>query len=154
MSDKVFIDSNIWLYALIEDQNSDDEFKHILAKKLLLKNDNIEISTQVVNEVAINLMRKANKDNDYIFELIQDLISTYKVHSQTSVELITAASLRLIYSFSYWDSLIVASAINNGCTILYSEDMQDGLQVHNKLEIINPLRDLLYLSKNDKLDSF
>ena len=140
MSAKIFIDSNIWLYALNEEQNLDDEFKHVLAKKLLLENDNIEISTQVVNEVAINLMRKANKDNDYIFEFIQDFISTYNVHSQTSAELITAASLRLSYSFSYWDSLIVASAINNGCTILYSEDMQDGLQVHNKLKIINPLR--------------
>lgn len=140
MSDKVFIDSNIWLYALIDEQNSDDESKHILAKNLLLENDNIEISTQVVNEVAINLMRKANKDNDYIFEFIQDLISTYTVHSQTSAELITATILRLNYSFSYWDSLIVASAINNGCTILYTEDMQDGLRVHDKLVIINPLK--------------
>jgi len=140
MSDKVFIDSNIWLYALIEEQNSDEEFKHILAKNLLLENDNIEISTQVVNEVAINLMRKANKDNDYIFTFIHDLVSTYNVHSQTSTELITAATLRLDYSFSYWDSLIVASAINNECTILYSEDMQDGLQVHSKLKITNPLK--------------
>ncbi len=138
MSVKVFIDSNIWLYALIEVQKSDDEYKHILAKNLLLENDNIEISTQVVNEVAVNLMRKANKDNDFIFKFIHDIVGTYNVHSQTSVELITAGTLRLDYSFSYWDSLIVASAINNECTILYSEDMQDGLRVHDKLEIVNP----------------
>ena len=140
MSVKVFIDSNIWLYALIESQNSNDEFKHIVAEKLLLKNHNIEISTQVVNEVAVNLMRKANKDNDYMFTFIHDFVSTYNVHSHTSVELISAATLRLNYSLSYWDSLIVASALNNECAILYSEDMQDGLQVHNKLKIINPFK--------------
>jgi len=140
MSAKVFIDSNIWLYALIEEQNPNDKLKHTLAKQLLLENDNIEISTQVVNEVAINLMRKANKGNDYIFKFIHDFVSTYNVHSQTPSELITAGTLRLDYSFSYWDSLIVASAINNECTVLYSEDMQDGLQVHNKLEIKNPLK--------------
>lgn len=140
MSVKVFIDSNIWLYALIESQNSNDEFKHIVAEKLLLKNHNIEISTQVVNEVAVNLMRKANKDNDYMFTFIHDFVNTYNVHSQTSVELISAATLRLNYSLSYWDSLIVASALNNECAILYSEDMQDGLEVHNKLKIINPFK--------------
>ena len=140
MKGKIFIDSNIWLYALIEEQNSGDEFKHFLAKKLFLESDNIQISTQVVNEISINLMRKAKKDNNYIFKFIHDLVSTYTVHNQTTAELITAASLRLNYSLSYWDSLIVASAINSECSILYSEDMQDGLQVHNKLEIINPLK--------------
>lgn len=110
-----------------------------MAKKLLLENDNIQVSTQVVNEVAINLMRKAKKDNNYIFKFIHDLVSTYTIHSQTTAELITAATLRLNYSLSYWDSLIVASAINSECDILYSEDMQDGLQVHKKLKIINPL---------------
>ena len=49
-------------------------------------------------------------------------------------------NFRLNYSFSYWNSLIVTSAINSECSVLYSEDMQDGLQVHNKLEIINPLK--------------
>ncbi len=140
MNDKVFIDSNIWLYALIEEQSSDDEFKHILSKNLFLESDGIQISTQVVNEVAINLMRKTNKDNDYIFTFIHDLVSTYTVHHQTSAELITAATLRLNYSLSYWDSLIVASAINHECTVLYSEDMQDGLLVHDSLKIINPFK--------------
>ncbi|MEE9325646.1 MAG: PIN domain-containing protein [Cocleimonas sp.] len=140
MNDKVFIDSNIWLYALIEEQSSDDAFKHTLSKNLFLESDDIQISTQVVNEVAINLMRKTNKDNDYIFTFIHDLVSTYTVHHQTSAELITAATLRLNYSLSYWDSLIVASAINHECTVLYSEDMQDGLLVHDSLKIINPFK--------------
>nr|WP_289626254.1 PIN domain-containing protein [Desulfonauticus submarinus] len=44
------------------------------------------------------------------------------------------------YKFSYWDSLIVASALENNCSILYTEDMQDGQIIEKKLEIVNPFK--------------
>jgi len=138
MRDKVFIDSNIWLYALIEKQQKNDQFKHKLAKKLLTTQDNIHISTQVVNEVCVNLMRKADKDHAYILQFSRDFIASYTVHNQTTEDLITAATLRLDYHLSYWDSLIIASAINNQCKIVYSEDMQNNLLIYNKLTILNP----------------
>jgi predicted nucleic acid-binding protein len=50
-----FLDSNIWLYALIKSQ---DYRKHTIASSLV-KSESISISTQVINEVCINLMRKA-----------------------------------------------------------------------------------------------
>ena len=134
-----FIDSNIWLYALIEDQQENDKAKHPLAKQLLSEYSNIHISTQVVNEVCINLMRKANKDNDYILKFTQNFLASYTVHKQTTDDLLSAATLRLDYHFSYWDSLIVASAINNKCEILFSVDMQNGLKVYDNLVIKNPL---------------
>ena len=139
MSARVFIDSNIWLYALIKTQQERDVAKHDMAKKLLTRDVDIHISTQVVNEVCINLMRKANKDNDYIFQFSRDFIASYSMHSQTADDLLTASSLRLDYHFSYRDSLIVASALNNKCEIIYSEDMQHGLKVYDKLVIENPL---------------
>jgi predicted nucleic acid-binding protein len=49
---------------------------------------------------------------------------------------ILASSLRL--KFSYWDSLIVATALDSNSEKLFTEDMQHGLQVEDKLEIINP----------------
>jgi len=48
----------------------------------------------------------------------------------------------LRYGFSFWDGLIVASAIGANATLLYSEDMQDGLLVEQQLRIINPLNGL------------
>ena len=48
-----------------------------------------------------------------------------------------ASRLRQQYSFSFWDSLIIASALEVGVTLLYSEDMQDGILVAGTLEIIN-----------------
>ena len=138
MSDKIFIDSNIWLYALIEEQQERDKPKHKLAKQLITHHETIQMSTQVVNEVCINLMRKAARDNAYIFDFTHRFINAYTVHPQTTDDLMTAATLRLDYHFSYWGSLIVASAINSDCRLLYSEDMQSGLCVYDKLRINNP----------------
>jgi predicted nucleic acid-binding protein len=42
------------------------------------------------------------------------------------------------YQFSYWDSLILAAALESGCIWLYSEDLQDGQQIENTLTIRNP----------------
>jgi predicted nucleic acid-binding protein len=42
------------------------------------------------------------------------------------------------YQYSYFDSLILASALEAGCQILYSEDLQDGQRIENQLMIVNP----------------
>ncbi len=52
--------------------------------------------------------------------------------------LLKASELRMKYSLSFWDGLIVASKFAANAEILYSEDMQNGLLVENKLKIINP----------------
>jgi len=51
----------------------------------------------------------------------------------------SAHRIRLRYRFSYWDSLIVASALESGCTVLYLEDMQEGQEIEGNLRIDNPL---------------
>lgn len=139
MSDKVFFDSNIWLCALIKSRADADVKKHTLAKHWVSSQQNIHSSTQVVNEICFNLMRKANKDHEYIYQFTRDFCTAYEVHSQSQNDLLTASTLRLEHCFSYWDSLIVASALNSGCEVLYSEDMQQGLIVYGKLTIVNPL---------------
>jgi predicted nucleic acid-binding protein len=50
-------------------------------------------------------------------------------------------SIRLFkqYRFSYWDSLIVAAALEAGCSILYSEDLQNGQIIDGTLRVVNPL---------------
>lgn len=51
-----------------------------------------------------------------------------------------ASQLRERYSFSHWDSLIISAALLAGTSILYSEDMQDGLVVNGQLTIVNPFQ--------------
>jgi predicted nucleic acid-binding protein len=44
------------------------------------------------------------------------------------------------YRFSYWDSLILAAALESTCSFVYSEDLQDGQRIENRLTVINPFK--------------
>ena len=51
-----------------------------------------------------------------------------------------AMTIKARYKYNYWDSLIIASALQNNCSILYTEDLQDGQVIENALKIVNPFR--------------
>ena len=51
---------------------------------------------------------------------------------------LNALKLKQNYNLQFYDALIVSTALENSCTILYSEDMQDKLVIEKKLKIINP----------------
>jgi predicted nucleic acid-binding protein len=115
MSDKISIDTNIWLYALIESDRCLE--KHHKAKQCIAAMENIIISTQVVNEVCVNLLRKGNKDMPYIAQFILDFTAAYQTVAQITEDLITASTIRANYHVSYWDSLMIASALRADCHI-------------------------------------
>lgn len=129
-----FVDTNVWLYAFIQTQ---DQGKTALAKTIIQSSE-IVISTQVINEVCVNLIKKARFDESGIRNLVESFYGKYRVAGISQALLIEASELRDRYRFSYWDSLIVACAFVEGATILYSEDMQSDLIVENRLQIINP----------------
>jgi len=137
-----FIDSNLWLYSLVPDPTqADDQRKREQAIALINPITPI-VSTQVINEVCSVLQRKAKFQASQIRQLVQVFSDRCVIVELTSDTLINASDLRLRYGFSFWDGLIVASAIGADATILYSEDMQDGLLVEQQLRIINPLNGL------------
>jgi predicted nucleic acid-binding protein len=116
------------------DRNSE---KRIAALQLIESKDAV-LSTQVINEVCCNLLRKANYSEAEIQQTICNFQARYTILNVTADIIRHASSLRGSYSFSYWDSLIIATAINADCAVVYSEDMQNGLNIDN-LTIINPL---------------
>lgn len=132
-----FIDSNIWLYAFSTDKK--EETKRILAKQLI-QEKTIVISTQVINEVSSNLLKKHKIDEATLLTLIDSFYEKYQIISFNLKIFQSASNLRNNYSLSFWDSLIVASALFSNANFLYSEDMQDGLIINNKLTIINPFK--------------
>lgn len=144
MTANVFIDSNIYLYALAKPTNPSDESKRAMALlllKTLLETQTLLISTQVLNEVHSKLIKKFKFDDETVFEIIEQTIVSVTLIKPISYQTYHAAfQLRTKYKFSYWDSLIVASSLENDCHTLYSEDMQHGLKVENKLSIINPFQ--------------
>ncbi len=133
---KSFVDSNIWLYNFISTQNAQ---KPQRAKELIKNNkNNICLNTQVINEICFNLKRKESFDELRLKQIITRFYYDYEIIELNKNILLLASDLRARYPFSFWDGLIVASALSSNAKILYSEDMQSGLSVENKLKIINP----------------
>jgi predicted nucleic acid-binding protein len=133
MQNRVFVDSNIWLYLLLQD----DDKKYTIAEEYLLKNNlnsTFIITYQVINEVSNNLLR-----NGFPETKIRDIIDfLFKVCTlqEFNKEIVTNASfVRERYSFSFWDSILVASALFAKCDTFISEDMQNGLIVDGALTI-------------------
>ena len=129
-----FVDSNVWLYALVANQ---DAHKEKTARKLT-RSKNIAVSVKVVNEVCVNLIKKHNFDEAQIQKLIRSFFGRHQVIEIDRNILLNASTLRDKHSFSFWDSLIVSAALAANATTLYTEDMHDGLIVENKLKIVNP----------------
>lgn len=130
-----FLDTNLWLYAFLETETGND--KQQIARSLI-NSQEVVVSTQVINEVCVNLIKKALLDEEKINQLIQDFYSRCRVVEFNQQVLLNASKLRQSYSLSFWDSLIVASALEAEVNVLYSEDMQHKLIIFEQLQIVNP----------------
>ena len=131
MTEKCFIDSNIWIYALTDD----DPIKAMRANTVLSGIRQKVISWQVINEVCVNLIRK-KKDEPFVATTLNFMYESCEVIDFTVPLLETASHLRSRHSISFWDSLIVATALAVECDTLLSEDLQHGqrygqMTIHN-----------------------
>ena len=133
---RCFIDTNIWLYAFID---SGDARKRGLATEVISQN-NVVISTQVINETCANLLKKASFPEASIRQLVAAFYEKYAVMDIERETLLVASDLRQKNKLSFWDSVIVASALRSDCDVLYSEDTQDSLGVESKLTVIDPFK--------------
>jgi predicted nucleic acid-binding protein len=134
-----FIDSNLWIYAATESKDSPPDPRHDIARNLI---QSIQpcLSVQVINEVSINLRRKHQFTEPSLQILIQSFFDDYPVFPLDKQTLLQGSTLRETYQVSFWDSLIIASALSHNCRRLYSEDMHNGLVISEKLTIINPFK--------------
>jgi predicted nucleic acid-binding protein len=137
-AESCFIDTNIWLYAFTV---GNDPEKTVRAKALIEAQSAVFVSTQVINEACVNLIKKAHFSEQQIQQLIESFYAKYAVVEFNKPLLLKASTLRGQHTFSFWDSLIVASALSSNATVLYSEDMQDGLVIENRLCIVNPFKE-------------
>ena len=129
-----FIDTNIWLYSFIQSQNRE---KTEIAKTII-KECEIVISTQIINEMCVNLIKKVNFSEMKIQNLVQSLYRKFTVFELSQDILLKSSEIRANHTFSFWDSVVAASALDCDANYLISEDMQDGFNLENKLTIINP----------------
>jgi predicted nucleic acid-binding protein len=130
-----FLDTNIWVYAFLPEGSAPE--KRAIAQKLVTR-ANVFSSPQVVNEFCANAVRTKRFSEAQIVAAIESFYHRCRIVEPTKAVLLDASALRNEYSLSFWDSLVVASALEAEVPTLYSEDMHDGLRVRTKLRIVNP----------------
>ncbi|WP_394889605.1 PIN domain-containing protein [Mesorhizobium sp. AaZ16] len=128
-----FLDSNILIYLASGDAAKADRAEQLLR-------DGGTVSVQVLNEianVAVRKMKLSWSDTRDFISLIRDLLTVIPL-----TEPIHESGLRLAerYQFGVYDGMIVAAALEAGCEVVLSEDLQHGLVVDGRLRIVNPFR--------------
>lgn len=137
--DKVFLDTNIILYAY--DLSAGE--KHQISKKIVLDlwdSGLGVISTQVLQEFFVNVTQKIPKPLDK--KLARDIVSDFlkwNVVINDGESILEAVEILLRYGYSFWDSLIIEAAIRGGAGALISEDLTHG-QMINGVTIENPFQ--------------
>mgnify|MGYP001580971307 CR=1 FL=1 len=137
MQDKIFLDTNIVIYAFSEDEAQ----KQSIAFGLLDgEYNNALISKQVINELANILLKKFKLSSNQVENAILELDTIVNIVDFDLSTQIKALHVKDKYNLQFYDSLIIATALENRCTILYSEDMHNGMLIENRLKIINPFK--------------
>ena len=132
-----FVDTNILIYA----HDISAEEKHIRAKELMLdlwQSGEGCLSIQVLQEFYVNVTQKVSKplSTEAAAQIIADL-SVWEVHCPIVEDVLDAARLQQRYQISFWDAMILASALQLGCHVLWSEDLNPG-QAYDQVEVQSP----------------
>jgi predicted nucleic acid-binding protein len=135
MSGKVFLDTNVLVYLYDEDAPQ----KQARARSVLASSDSqFFISTQILQEFYVTVTRKFSKrmPEEAVLEAMHRLraLATVQVNARLIFE---AIDVRRRFQLSFWDALVVRSALEAGCTLLLSEDLQHQMKI-GSLTIENP----------------
>ena len=132
MTDKPTLDTNILIYAF----GQKDDARKQIAKAIIAK-CNI-ISLQVVNETVCVLLKKFKFQPSQVDAVVHFMKQNFVISDLNILTLDQTIIISTRYGYSFWDSMMIASALNNHCSILYSEDLQHNQIIDNRLQIINP----------------
>jgi predicted nucleic acid-binding protein len=138
MSDKCFVDTNILVYAHDRSAGVKHQRAQMLLEQLWDSGRGV-LSTQVLQELCINLRRKASQPLpvEEVRQLIRDY-STWEIVTNTAESVLQALDIEMRYKTSFWDALIFQAAESSGASILYSEDLATG-QRYGAIQVVNPL---------------
>ncbi len=132
-----FIDTNILIYAYDRSAGS----KHFIAAQIIKdcwENETGCLSIQVLQEFFVNVTRKiiSPLDHNSARQLVADL-GQWRVQMPEVKDILQAVDFQQRYQISFWEAMVVQSAIRLGCKQLLSEDLNDG-QKFGDVQVINP----------------
>lgn len=134
---KTFVDTNVLVYALDEDQGE----RHPIAVELieqLWETQQGMLSTQVLQELYVVLTRKLRKPMTRPrARAVVERYAAWPTHQVTPASILAASELEQRHSLSFWDALIVVAGQEMGADRVISEDLQDG-RVFGAVRIESP----------------
>jgi predicted nucleic acid-binding protein len=126
-----FLDSNILIYAFTNDPRA--------AKAQTLLTADCTTSVQGLNEFVNVARRKLNMSWNEVNQALASLRALLRaVHPIDLATHDLALTVAERHNYSQCDALMIASALQAGSTILYSEDMRHGMSINDRLQIVNP----------------
>ncbi len=133
MKDKVFIDSNMLIYGSFGNFEKKQKAKEILTNA----NEERVISIQVLKEFTnVCLKKKLHNSDKELIENILQFKNNLFVADITYETIIEAIQLKAKTGYSFYDSLLIATALEQGCKTLYSEDLHKGQMIKGKRHAI------------------
>jgi predicted nucleic acid-binding protein len=96
------------------------------------------VSLQVLQEYYVTVTRKLHVDARIARRKVE-LLAEFDVATPDVADILAAIDLTRLHSFSFWDALVLRSAQQSGCAVLFTEDMQHAREMDG-LRIVNPFR--------------
>jgi predicted nucleic acid-binding protein len=133
---KVFVDTNVAFYSREDTSDIKASQSQTWLREMAMRNV-LCLNLQVLNELTNVLFGKRKQlSSEQVFAAI-DKLSIFG-SSPVSINTVNLArTLRTTTSYSWWDCLLLVSALELGCSHFLSEDLQDGQRI-GELTIINP----------------
>jgi len=132
---RAFVDTNVIVYAFTNDEPE----KREIALNFLDTCTPV-VSQQVLREFANVLIKKKSVEVQAIVNTLREITQVAELAEEKSSLVYDALGTHEKYGYSFYDSLIIEAAMTADCSILLSEDMQDGQIIGDKLRITNPFK--------------
>ena len=137
MTVRSFFDTNILIYA--DDKAAPAKQRRVL--DLVTEHRRARtgvVSLQVLQEYFVTVTRKLRVDASIARRKVE-LLAEFHVAAPDVADILAAIDLHRLHKLSFWDALVIRSAKQSGCTVLFSEDMQHTREIDG-LQIVNPFK--------------
>jgi len=137
MSARSFFDSNVLIYT--DDRAAPAKQRRALELVAEHRREGTGVvSLQVLQEYFVTVTRKLRVEPQVARRKVE-LLAEFDVAALGLPDILAAIDLHRLHQFSFWDALILRAAMQTGCAVLFSEDMQQAREVDG-VRIVNPFR--------------
>jgi predicted nucleic acid-binding protein len=137
MNARSFFDTNVLVYA--DDRRAGTKQTRAIDLVEEHRRDGTGVvSLQVLQEYFVTVTRKLNVDSPLARRKVE-ILSEFDVVVPDVADILAAIDLHRLHGFSFWDALVLRAATQAGCSVLLTEDFQDGREI-NGIQVVNPFR--------------